>query len=139
MAWIDKLGEFSDAQALTATAVSTNVVDLSQDRDVGVGHPLWICVTLDVAADATNANETYTVDLQTDDNSGFSSATTLQTLTITRGSAAGSKFFMAVPQDNERFVRLNYTLGGTTPSVTLSAWVQLDEPPKWQAYPDATN
>jgi hypothetical protein len=87
---------------------------------------MGVAVVVEVAADDTTGDETYVVDLETDDNSGFSSATTIATLTIARGTAAGSKFFFFVPADTsaEQFLRLNYTLGGTTPTVTVSAYLQ---------------
>ncbi len=135
--YIDSLLEFSDAQALTATGASTNVVDLGSDRDIGVGCPLWVVITLGAAADGTTGDETYTVALQTDDNSSFSSATDIASVSIPRGSAAGSQFVIGVPYANERYLRLNYTLGGTTPSVTVSAHLTGQLPRKWQAYPDA--
>lgn len=114
---------FSDAQALTATAVSTNVIDLGKDGNVGIGEEMAVQITLDALADGTDTNETYSVDIQTDDNVGFSSATVIGTIAITRGSAAGTKKVIMLPKDTsaERYLRLNYTLGGTTPSVTLTA------------------
>lgn len=129
---------FSAAQALTATAVSTNVIDLSQAlRNVGPGKPVWVIVTIDVAADDASANETYVAELQTDTVEGFASPTQLATVTIPRGSAAGAVFVMQVPQTNERYLRCNYTLGGTTPSVTLSAHLSDQIPYAHVAYPDS--
>lgn len=137
--WIDSRLEFSDAQALTTTAASTNSIDLSSDRDVGPGRPMWVVISVDVAADDTTGDETYVVDLQTDDNSAFSSATSIAQITIARGTVAGTKFVIGWPYANEQHVRLNYTLGGTTPTVTLSAWVTDQEPESWAAQPDAVN
>lgn len=120
---LDAHNLYSDAQALTTTAASTNIVDHGADRDIGIGEPMVVVISLDVAADAGNADETYSVDLQVDDNSGFSSATSIGSVTITRGDAAGTKYYIPVKPDSsfEQFSRLNYTLGGTTPSVTLTA------------------
>lgn len=116
---------FSDAQALTATAVSTNVVDLGADNNVGVGEPMAVVIQLTVAADATTGDETYTAAIKTDDNSGLSSATTLGTLTIAAGAAAGTRYQFVLPKDTtlERYLRVDYTLGGTTPTVTVDAWL----------------
>lgn len=140
MAILDSLLEFSDAQALTATAASTNTVDLQSDRNVGRGQDLYVAIYLDgSAADGANADETYVVDLQTDDNDSFSSATNVQQVAIPRGSAQGSKFVMRVPNDTERYLRLNYTLGGTTPSVTLSAYITPHEVESWESLADADN
>ena len=125
MAIIDVENEFSDSQALTATAVSTNVIDLSLDRDVGRGKPLAAMITVEVAADTANADETYEFQIQTDDNSGFASATTLTTIVIAGADlSAGSVHALPLSLFNEQYLRLNYVLGGTTPSVTVSASLQ---------------
>lgn len=115
---------FSDAQALTGTAASTNLIDLGVDRDIGSGQPLAVCIDVDVAADTTSGNETYQFDLETDDNSGFSSAVVLARRIIDKASlTAGTKWVMGLPNDNERYLRLNYTLGGTTPAITVTAYL----------------
>lgn len=116
---------FSDAQALTSTAASTNLIDLSSDRNIGIGEPMSVLIVVDVAADDADGNETYSVAVQTDDNSSFSSAATLATLTITRGDAAGTRYAFTLPptESMERYLRLNYTLGGTSPSVTVTAFL----------------
>lgn len=134
---IDSRLEFSDEQALTATAASTNVIDLGSDVDVGPGRPLFVVVQVDVAADDTTGDETYVAALQTDDNASFSSATQIGSVTIAAGAAAGTRYVLGFPYANERYVRLNYTLGGTTPTATLSAWLTDQEPESWAAYPDA--
>ena len=123
--YIDSQHLFSDAQALTATAASTNVIDLGVDGNVGIGEPMAVVLSLDVAADGTTGDETYAVALQTDDNSSFSSAAQIGSATITRGDAAGSRYIIPVPMDTtgERYLRLNYTLGGTTPTVTVTAFL----------------
>lgn len=130
---------FSDSQALTSSGASTNVIDLGADRNIGMGEPMCVMISLDVAADGGNSDETYTAAIQTDDNSGFSSATTLETLTITRGDAAGTKYFHVFKPDSlvEQYLRINYTLGGTTPSVTLTAHlVPLSFVEKYVSYAD---
>jgi hypothetical protein len=128
--YVDREEQFSDAQALTGTAASTDLIDLGPrqgDQSVafGVGTQMVVVIQLTVAADDANADETYVADLETDSTAAFSSATTLGTVTITRGDAAGTRYYIHVPlaTTTERFIRLNYTLGGTTPSVTLDAWL----------------
>lgn len=122
---LDAFHEFSDGQALTATAASTNVIDLSIDRNIGIGEPMAVLLLVDVAADDTNGDETYVADIETDDNDSFSSATTIASMTITRGDAAGTRYVAFIPksQSAEQYLRLNYTLGGTSPSVTVSAYL----------------
>jgi len=132
---IDSRLEFSDAQALTATAVSTNIIDLSSDRDVGVGEPLWLVISCDVALAGTSP--TLDIDLQTDSAAGMSSPTVIMSSVQKTAMAAGDKIVLAVPNANEQFLRVNYTIGGTTPTVTLSAWLTDQEPTSWTAQPDA--
>jgi hypothetical protein len=120
----DDQNQYSDAQALTLSAASEDIINHGADRDLGIGEPLVVRINLDVLATATNGNETYTAILQTDDNASFTSATQVgATVTITRGAVAGSKYYINVPPDTlmEQYSRLYYTLGGTSPTVTLTA------------------
>lgn len=135
--YIDSLLQFSNAQALTATAVSASNVDLGSDRDIGPGRPMWVVVAINTAADNTTGDETYSIALQTDDNASFTSPTTIATVVPAAATlTAGTRVVLGMPYANERYIRLNYTLGGTTPSVTVTAWLTDQEPSSWQAYPD---
>ena len=135
--YIDSLLEFSRAQALTASGASTNIIDLGSDRDIGPGRPLWVVVAAAGAARNTTGAETYSIALQTDDNAAFSSPTTIATVAPAAASlTAGARLVIGMPFANERYLRLNYTLGGTTPSVTLNAFLTDQDPSSWQAYPD---
>ena len=143
MAWIDSLLEFSVNQAVTTDAPSTNVIDVQADpkanetfRNVGVGDDVYVVICVKVAPVATG---TYLVELQTDDNEGFASPTTIQSVAIPSNAAVGDRVVMRVPQANERYLRLNYDTGGTSPAVTVSSWVTGEEPGTWYAYPDAVN
>ena len=70
--FLDAQNLFSDAQALTATAVGTNVIDLSQDRSIGNGEPMGVVFTVDVAADQTTGDEDYTFDVEYSGNAAQS-------------------------------------------------------------------
>lgn len=123
---LDAYNTFSDAQALTATAASENVIALGAEGRIGSGEPMGILIVVDVALDFTSANETYAAQLQSDDNEAFSSAVARgPSLDLPGGSAAGSQFILPVSPNvlSESFIRLNYTLGGTTPTGTLSAYL----------------
>jgi hypothetical protein len=123
---LDAQNQYSAAQAFTGTAVSTNVIDHSADRNLGIGEPLSVLVQVDVLLKSSDGNETYVGVLQTDDNEAFTSATTVVAIpTMTRADAAGTRYVAAIPQNTvfERFSRLSFTLGGTNPTATLSAWL----------------
>lgn len=120
----DRENQYSGAQALTATAASTDIVDHGADRNIGIGEPMCVLVTVDVAADGTTGDETYTAKVETDDNAAFGSPTTISMeVTIPRTAVAGDKFAIPIPPDtnSERFTRVKYTLGGTTPTLTATA------------------
>jgi hypothetical protein len=122
---LDKLLQFSNAQALTATADSTNVVDLGVDRDIGKGEPMALVVTVGVAADFTTTDETYQFQLETDDNAAMTSSTIVADLTIAASDlTAGSVHVIPMTLTNERYLQAVYTLGGTTPSITIDAYLQ---------------
>ena len=129
---------FSDAQALTAAAASTNLLDLGSARDLGTGENLFVVLTVDVALTDGSSDSTVTVDLQTDDNSTFNSPTTGQTLfTIAALAAIGTKYIARIQPGgaNERYARLYYTPNNgnlSTGSVTAELVHDVD---KFTAYP----
>lgn len=126
---LDRENAFSQSQALTGTTLvaSTDVIDLSQIRQVGQGNNMPEIV-LNFEAAPGGTTPTITVALQTDDNAAFSSPTTVITyLNAVATPGASSQFAWTLPlQGLERFIRLAYTQGGTSPTTTLSAHLALD-------------
>lgn len=120
--FIDNYLLLSDAQALSATGASTNLIDLGSDRDLGKGEPLALVIEVDVALAGTTP--TFQAAVQTDDNSGFASATTIITGQQYSALPAGSRIVIPLPETNERYLCANYTLGGTTPTITVTAHLQ---------------
>jgi hypothetical protein len=123
---LDAQNLYSDAQALTGTSLvaSTNIIDHGADRNLGLGTPMAVLVTIDVAAGGTTP--TLTIAIQTDDNASFSSPTTVTGTTSALAAAAltaGAKFVYVLPADTtmERYSRVAYTPGGTSPTVTVTA------------------
>jgi hypothetical protein len=94
---------------------------------LGDGNPLAVVITVDSAADLTTTDETYSFQIQTDDNAAFSSATTISTTTVTAANLAlGAQVVLpfALGTSFERYVRLYYDVGGTTPLLTVTAFLQ---------------
>lgn len=123
---IDRENAYSNAQALTGSAASTDLIDHKSDRDLGIGEPMALVIVSRVKADETTGDETYAAQLQTDDNSGFGSPTSIgPSITMARTDPAGTKYVIYLPPDTnlERYTRVNYTLGGTTPTITVDAWL----------------
>lgn len=106
---------FSNAQAITADAASTNLIDLGAAADIGVGEPLLIDVAVD---EAFNTLTSLNIILETDDNAAFSSATALWTKNFLLASlTAGAKLNLpAIPVGCERYIRLRYDVVGTDPT-----------------------
>tara|TARA_R110000822_G_scaffold150664_3_gene289791 strand:+ start:69 stop:497 length:429 start_codon:yes stop_codon:yes gene_type:complete len=123
--YVDKLLQFSAAQALTATAVSTNVIDLGLDRDIGIGEPMAAVAFIKVAADFTAGNETYKFTLQTATDAAFTSAVTVVESGVINGDelALGKKVVLPMGHTNLRYLRVNYTLAGTTPTATVDTYL----------------
>lgn len=127
---MDKTLLFSENQAITASAASTNVVDLGATgtiygagsaivRDIGPGERVPMVVTV---TETFNTLTSLTISIQTDDNAGFSSATTVWTspaYTLAQ-LAIGAKYLLpdVFPVGvNERYVRLYYTVAGSNPTL----------------------
>ncbi len=123
--YVDALLLLSDKQVLgTGATPSTNEIDFSVDRDMGKGEPMAVVISVTVAADVADADETYQFDLRTDDNAAMASAQVLITRIILGADLTeGSVHIIPLPLVNEQFIDMNYTLAGTTPSVTLSAFL----------------
>lgn len=107
----DALTTFSNDQAITATANSTNDLDLGA-AGMNYGHDIEIVAEVDTTFTAAGA-ATLTVTLVTDDNAAFSSPTTLlSTIAIPVAQlVAGYRLpINALPNNVERYVRLVYTV-----------------------------
>lgn len=126
---LDALLLLSDAQAFAATGFSTNTIDLGNPtpkNDIGNGEPMCLCFNVDVAADFTTTDETYRFDLVQSANANLSAPDVLLSMTVSAASsglAAGKQVVVPIPPGviTKRFVGAQMTLGGTTPSITVTA------------------
>ena len=131
---IDAQNLLSDKQAITATAASTNIIDLGATvRNVAVGEPLPLLIQVN---EAFNNLTSLAIAIQTDDNASFSSAATVYTTTVLAASlVVGYKVPIKVlPDVKERYVRVYYTVTGTAPStgkITAAIVPAVDD---WVAY-----
>lgn len=127
--FLDALLTLSDAQALSATAVSTNTIDLGNitgGRDIGIGEPMTASVAIDVALAGTTP--TLLIEFIQSANADLSSPDVLGSSGTLSGAAAvpvGQIFEIDVPAGRitKRYIGLRYTLGGTTPTVTVTACI----------------
>jgi hypothetical protein len=120
--FLDSQLMFSDAQALTTTAVSTNIIDLSVDRNIGKGEPMAIVLTFGV--DSGGTSPTLQIVLQTDNDVAFGSLTTIASSAVVLDAVAGDSIVLPIGYENERYLRLSYVTSGTTPTATVDAYLQ---------------
>jgi hypothetical protein len=141
---MDRTALFSDRQAITADAASTNIIDLSATgtpygassplvRDIGFGRAIPLVVTV---TQTFNNLTNMVIQVQTDDNSSFTSPKivfTSPTYTLAQ-LAAGAEYLLpdAIPAGvNERYLRIYYDITGTAPSAgTITAGVVMDRQSK---------
>ncbi len=151
----DALLTFTGAsgQAITSatTTASTDSIDLGPlgtnlIRDIGAGEDVFLAVVLSTGSVTTVTSPTVTVNVQVDDNTGFSSATQVATTgainlpTTTAAAQAGRLIAqLKLPAaDYERYLRLSFVTGGTitTASYTFQAFLTKDAD-QFRAYADA--
>lgn len=135
--YVDAQLLFSDAQAITADAVGTNVIDLSVDRSIGNGEPMCVMFSVDVAADQTSSDEDYQFEVEYASNAAQSTgrqrigsrlfesgvpdapAQNADLLVI------GFKFYIPIPPttlaESERFLGIRVDVTGSSPTITFTA------------------
>ncbi|GGE55686.1 hypothetical protein GCM10007276_35950 [Agaricicola taiwanensis] len=128
----DKTTLFSDAQAVTASAASTHVVDLGATdrvlgasanlrRDIGRGTPVPLSVQ--VVEDFAGLTS-LTVAIQTSDDAAFGSGVTTHAssgavpVAELKAGWTSTLHYMppAGPEGMKRYLRLNYTVAGSNAS-----------------------
>ena len=139
--FIDAQLLFSDAQAVTAAAGSTNTIDLSAVRDIGNGRPLFIVVTVDVALTDIGSDSSVTVALEGDSTTTFTPDGTINLFTIPAVSAAGSIFIASLSPSAAplqfQYIRLLYTPNnGNLTTGSFTAFIALDIQ-RYVSYADA--
>lgn len=125
---VDNTLVLSDSQVITATAGSTNVIDLGAAgtpygslsavaRDIGIGNYIPIVV---LVTQAFNNLTSLKVTLESDDNAGFSSPKEIASRTFLLAEltlGAKLKWPNQIPEGtDEQFFRANYTVTGTAPT-----------------------
>lgn len=88
--YVDAQLLFSDAQAVTAAAASTNYVDLGAVRDIGTGQDLYVVVVCDVAMTDSGSDSTLDVILYGDSTTTFTPDASQTLFTFPAVSAAGT-------------------------------------------------
>lgn len=135
--FIDKNLQVSDAQAVTATAASTNVIDFGQTNpNTGLDDRSNMVITVDTSAAAVgDATVTFAVQ-DSADNATFADVA----VTAAIGKAtlvAGYQHVIPMPTKLRRYCRVNYTVAtGPLTAGAFSAQV-VSGIQQNVAYPDA--
>lgn len=138
---LDAHNEFSNAQALTATAISTNVIDTGAFiKDLGAGDQLWLIVrTQTLLADA-GSDATLAVTLESAADEALTSGPVVHAssgaLAFAEASPAGNTLLaVPLPQgEYKRYLGVRYTVGaGPFTAGAVDAFLTRD-PQQWRAY-----
>lgn len=140
----DKQNEFSDSQAVTATAISTNVIDTlpmtsnpNSDQNLGGEASLYFVFQVDTAFTAAGA-ATLVVSIESDSTADLATSATVHYATAAIPKAtlvAGYSFYVPLPPgDYERYLGARYTVAtGPMTAGALSAFLSRDIQ-NWKSY-----
>ncbi len=131
---------FSDAQAITADAASTNIVDLSQVRNIGEGQSLYIVTIVDIVMTDSGSDSALAVILEGDSTTTLTPDASQTLFTIPAVTAAGTKFFARLDPNSAplqlQYIGIQYTPTNgslSTGSFTTFMTVNIDN---WKSYAD---
>lgn len=145
--YVDKQAEFSDSQAVTVTAISTNVMDLISNssgknplRDIGTGQDVYLVVMTTVAAADVSSDATLAVTLESDSTADLATSATTHfstgTLAFAAFSPAGTVLAaVKLPKgEYERYLGVRYTVAaGPLTAGQFDAFLTTDVD-AWRAY-----
>ena len=118
--YLDAQTLLSDSQAITGTAASTNYIDRDAvNSAIGTNHELGEVEVFCQIDAAFNTLTSLTIDVETDDNSSFSSATVMVSKSVLlAGLSLNAQIFLGKLGAGawERYIRGNYTVVGTDPT-----------------------
>lgn len=117
----------------TNTAISLNELRTAYWHNYEIPHGKMVIGIVISACVSDDSDETYVLSLLVDDTSGLSdSPVTVDSFTVPRGTTGfftriiDSKDIPGLDSDHSglgKWIGLKHTLGGTTPSLTYSAWI----------------
>lgn len=141
---LDGLLQFSSAQAITATAASTNVLDMLNARDMGAADPMiQVAVTVGTAFTTANGG-TLVVQVQgSADNAAWTTYAESRAYAAADLAAGNRLLPIELPGKASadalpRYYRLNYVVANAFTGGTINANLVLDRQQDY-AYPAGIN
>lgn len=155
MAYIDKNLEFSDAQAVTSTAISTNVIDTltiaeaagstgiveNTTQDLGQAGELYLVVITQTAATDTGSDATLTITLESDSTADLATSATVHyssgAIAFANFATAGTRLVtLCLPHGlYERYLGVRFTVAsGPLTAGKFDAYLTLDPAGVYRAY-----
>lgn len=147
---LDAQNEFSNSQAVTATAISTNVIDTLAGNSFtnvvqnlgGFAGSAWLVVQVDTTFTAGGA-ATLTISLESDSTANLATSPTVHfsTAPIALASLTVGAQLLIIPLpfgSYERYLGVRYTVAtGPMTAGAISAFLTRD-PQAWKPYPTAS-
>ena len=141
---IDKQNEFSDSQAVTTTAISTNVINtlpgITYETSQNLGNTpgaLFLVIQVDTAF---VGGTSLAVSVESDSTANLATSPTIHASTGAIPAATlvpGYQVVMPLPAGEvEKYLGLRYTAVGTFTGGAISAFLSRDHQ-SWRAYNDA--
>ena len=111
---LDEQGLFSNKQAVKASCVSENILDMGK-REVSFGTPIELFIQI---AEEFNNLTSLTIKVQTSKDEDFADAVdliehTMKLAELKQGAVSSIKF---LPKGNLGYMRLSYVVTGTAPT-----------------------
>lgn len=131
---LDSQNRYSNEQAVTVTAGSTNVIDHgplatgNTGRDLGAGEPLWLYILVTEAVTSDSA-ATVIFTLQTDTDVAFGSAAALYASAAIGKATLVAGYELKIPLPRgawERHSRVHYTCSHTLTAGKFTAAIVKD-------------
>lgn len=125
----DRLNTFSQAQAVTVTAVSTDVIDLSPlggspantTRDIGEGEPVNLFARVGSTPFAGGTSLQAVLETSLTVGSGYTTLMAGPVIPLASLTAGARLLEGPIPKGVQRFLRMNYVVVGTMTGGTINA------------------